>query len=153
MHPSESEDFLITRVLAYALNLQEGLEFSQGLCVPDEPAMRVLGENGGIALWIDIGNPAAHRLHKAAKASRRVRVYTYKDPENLKREASGERIHRAEEIEIFSLGADFLRELGGALKRDNQWGLIHNEGELTVTFGEDQSALGTLTQHRLEGTR
>lgn len=152
MHPSESEDFLITRVLAYALNFQDGLEFSQGLCVPDEPALRVPGENGGIALWIDIGNPAAHRLHKASKAARRVRVYTYKDPANLLREAAGEKVHRAGEIEIYSLEPAFLRELSGALARDNSWAVIHDEGGLVVTAGEDSfmTALGT---HRLEGTR
>jgi uncharacterized protein YaeQ len=143
MHPSESEPFLLTRVLAYALSYVDGLEFSVGLCDPDLPAISQPGVNGGIALWIDIGNPAARRLHKASKASRVVRVYTYKDPENLKREAAGEQIHRAGEIEVFALEPAFLKELGALLKRDNTWAVIHNEGEIVVTCGEE-SVIGTM---------
>lgn len=151
-HPSESESYLLTRVLAFALNSASGLEFTQGLCVPDEPAIRLPDGNGGMGLWIDIGNPAARRLHKAAKAARHVRVYTYKDPENLKRDALGEQIHRASEIEIFALSSTFLSELGGILARDNTWSLIHNEGELVVTTGEI-SVMGTLAAHRLESSK
>jgi uncharacterized protein YaeQ len=153
MHPSENEDYLLTRVLAYALNFEDGLEFSQGLCVPDEPAIRIPDPmNGGVLKWIDIGNPAAKRLHKASKAARSVRVYTYKDPENLKREAAGESIHRAGEIEVFSLDPRFLKQLAAILKRDNSWGVIHDEGELAVTVGE-QSFATTLGKHRLEDMR
>ena len=39
MHPSENEAYLLSRVLAYALNYESGLEFSVGLCDPDEPAL------------------------------------------------------------------------------------------------------------------
>ena len=149
MHPSESEAYLLTRVLAFALNVESGLEFSQGLCDPDSPAIQQADPRGGIAKWIDIGNPAARRLHKASKAARSVRVYTYKDPENLKREAMGEQIHRAGEIEIFSFEQSFLNSLGAMLKRENNWTLIHNDGQLSITSGED-NLMTTLGVHRLE---
>lgn len=137
MHASESEAYLLTRVLAFILNFQEGLEFSQGLAVPDDPAIRLIGDNGAVALWIEIGNPAPRRLHKASKACRSVRVYTYKDPESLVKEAAGEVIHRAESIEIFSFDPKFLKELGVTLVRDNDWVLIQNDGELMVTCGSE----------------
>lgn len=137
MHASESEAYLLTRVLAFILNFQDGLEFSQGLAVPDDPAIRLLGDNGGFSLWIDIGNPAVKRLHKASKACRAVRVYTYKDPESLLKEAAGEAIHRAESIEIFSFEPKFLKELGAVLVRDNDWVVIQNDGELMITSGNE----------------
>ncbi|MBX3033253.1 MAG: YaeQ family protein, partial [Bdellovibrionaceae bacterium] len=100
-HPSEALPYLLTRVLAYALNCGEGLEFSaQGLGDPDAPALRVNHVNGGTALWIEIGNPAARKLHKAAKAADVVKVYTYKDPAVLLREIAAEKVHRASELEI-----------------------------------------------------
>ncbi len=148
MHSSESEEYLLTRVIAYALNFGDGIEFSAGLGVPDEPAVRVIAPDGSLLLWIDIGNPSARRLHKAAKAARAVRVYTYKDPENLKREAAGEDVHRAAEIEIFALDPRFLRELAGALARDNSWSVIHDGGELMVTLG-DRTWSTRVTPHRL----
>ena len=152
MHPSESEHYLLTRVLAYALNVETGLEFSQGLCTPDEPAIWMNDPRGGIAKWIDIGNPAARRLHKAAKAARSVRVYTYKDPEVLKREAASEVIHRASAIEIFAFDSTFLKALTAMLKRENNWTLIHNDGELSITSGEE-NIMTTLGVHRIEEQR
>ena len=147
-HPSESVPALLTRMIAYVLNYESGLEFSADLSTPDEPAIRLPGSHGKVALWVDIGNPSARRLHKASKASDRLRVYTYKDPENLKREVAGESIHRAEQVEIFSLEVPFLERLGSLLKRDNVWGLVHNEGELLVTIGDD-TVMSTLKTHSL----
>jgi uncharacterized protein YaeQ len=148
-HHSENDDFLLTRTLAYALNFESGLEFSAGLCNPDDPAIW-LKDSNGIALWIDIGNPSARRLHRSAKASRRVRVYTYKDVEVLKREAAGERIHRAGEIEIFALPPKFLADLASTLERDNEWSLVHSDGELVLTVGgSGEPLMASLERHSL----
>ena len=148
MHPSESEEYLLTRILAYALSYEEGLEFTSGLSNNDEPAIRRQTPDGTIHRWIDIGNPAAKRLHKASKASRAVQVYTYKDPENLKKDVRGQQIHKVETIEVFSFSPGFLAEISPFLKRDNRWTIIHNEKELTLTVGEE-SVIGTLHQHFL----
>jgi uncharacterized protein YaeQ len=118
------------------------------LSSPEDPAIRLLGPHGQILKWIDIGNPTARRLHKAAKAAAKVRVYTYKNPENLKKEAAGAQIHRAELVEVFALEPSFLAEIGGALKRDNAWAVIHQQGELVITAGE-QSFVGAIAAHRL----
>lgn len=148
MHPSESLPYLLTRVIAYALNQETGLEITPGLCMADEPALFVPSPAGGLAKWIEIGNPSARRLHKAAKAARVVRVYTYKDPEQLKREAASESVYRAGEIEVFALEPSFLESLAGVLKRDNSWALIHDDGELIITAGEE-THMGKLVPHRL----
>ncbi len=150
MHPSETAAYLLSRVLAYALNYESGLEFTVGLCDSDEPALKLQGPNG-VALWMDIGNPSVRRLHKAAKASERVRVYTYKNPENLKHDAQGSYIHRADQIEIFAIDESFLGALTDQLRRDNSWTLMHNDGELVVTVGEEV-LMTTLTKHRLFGS-
>jgi uncharacterized protein YaeQ len=147
MHPSESEAYLLTRVLAYALNYESGLAFAPGLCSADEPALQLTGP-AGILLWIEIGNPSARRLHKAAKAASQVRVYTYKNPENLKREVAGESVHRVDEIEVFALEEPFLASLTALLRRDNAWTLIHDQGNLIVT-NEHETVMGTLQAHRL----
>src|SRR5206468_464495 len=83
-HPSESEEYLVARLLAYALELTEGIAFSSGgISDPDEPPIAVRDLTGAIRTWIEIGNPDVARLHKASKAARRVAVYTHKDPERL----------------------------------------------------------------------
>jgi uncharacterized protein YaeQ len=148
MHPSETEYFLLTRLLAYALNYEEGIQFSDGLSAPDDPSISVSGVHGQILKWIDIGHPSARRLHKASKAARKVRVYTYKNPENLKKEVAGEQIHRVGEIEVFAFDISFLAQLASALRRDNSWVMIHTEGEIVITVG-DESFVGAVSSHRL----
>lgn len=144
-HPSEHMPYLVTRVLAFALNFQEGLAFSStGLHDPDAAAISIPETHGGYKLLIEIGSPSAKKLHKATKISKSVKVYTYKNPENLMRDLREEKIHRAEEIEFFSLKPKFLEELEGIIKRDNRWGLLFDDGRITVQAGE-QSFSGELS--------
>ena len=69
-HPSESDEHLIARLLAYLLEFTSGIAFSRGVSEPDEPAIAVRDPTGAITTWIDIGTPDAGRLHKASKAAR-----------------------------------------------------------------------------------
>ncbi len=149
MHPSETEDFLLTRTLAYALNYQDGLELLPGLCLGDEPSLKVTGPQGDTALWIDIGNPSARRIHRASKASRQLKIYTYKDPAAMLREAQGETIHRADSIEVVAIDSVFLRKLAVVLRRDNRWTLMHNDSELMLTVDDEEPLITTLERHRL----
>ncbi len=149
MHPSETLPYLLTRVFAYALNAQPGLEFSPGgLSDPDQPALSMAGAHGNRALWIEIGAPSARKLHKAAKAAGSVKVFTYKDPEPWLRELRAEQIHRASEIEIYALPPRFLDALGALVEKDNRWILVRNEGSLSVTIGAQTETID-LTRHHL----
>src|SRR5437764_8770962 len=77
-HPSESEEYLVARLLAYLLEFTEGIAFSRGVSDPDMPAIAVRDLTGAMKTWIDVGTPDAQRLHKASKAAGRVVVYTHK---------------------------------------------------------------------------
>ncbi|MBC7693566.1 MAG: YaeQ family protein [Methylotenera sp.] len=137
MHPSESMPFLLTRVLAFALNTQEGLEFTPGgLGNPDEPCIRIAGAQGGYQLCIEIGNPSTRKLHKAAKASKLVKVYTYKDAEHLLREIAADSVYQADRIEVYSIPMKFLERLAQSMQKDNSWSLIHTDGSVTVSSGD-----------------
>ncbi len=148
MHPSESPPFLVTRVIAYCLNLQEGIEFSQGIATPDDPALWVKDPTGTILTWIDIGNPSARRLHKASKAAKNVRVYTYRDIDILKKEVEGQDVYQKKLIEVFSLEMKFLNKLGETLSRDNPWDVLRDEDELSVTTGTS-TFTSSLISHQL----
>ena len=97
-HPSETEEYLVTRVLAYCLEYAEGIAFGKGLSEPNEPAITIRGMSGALSSWIEVGSPDAERLHRASKASPRVVVYTHRDGSALVRQLSGTRIHRAESM-------------------------------------------------------
>ena len=89
-HPSESEEYLVTRLLAYLLECAEGIDFSRGVSEPEEPAIAIRDLTGAIRTWIDIGAPDAARLHKASKSGARVVVYTHKNPDQFLKQLSGE---------------------------------------------------------------
>ena len=134
-HPSESDEYLVTRVVAYCLEYAEGISFSRGLSEPDDPPIAVRDLTGELKAWIEIGSPDAARLHKAAKAAPRVAVYTHKDPAQLLRSLDGERIHRAEALELYSLGRDLVAALVKRLARRTELDLSVSERHLYVSVG------------------
>ncbi len=149
-HPSETPAFLLSRMFAYVLNVQPGLEFStKGLAEPDEPCLSMKSDRGGLALWIEIGSPSARRLHKAAKASAKLLVYTYKNPAALVKEIEAEGVHNAQKLELYSFAPGFLDQLEALLEKDNEWSVMHDEGSLTVNIG-DESIAGELVRHQVK---
>jgi uncharacterized protein YaeQ len=134
-HPSESDEYLVTRLLAYCLEYAEGIAFSRGLSSPDEPPIEVRDLTGVLQAWIEVGSPDAARLHKAAKAAPRVAVYTHKDPAQLLRALDGERIHRAGEIELYALGRELVAALVKRLQRRNDLDLSVTDRHLYATLG------------------
>ena len=117
-HPSESDEYLVTRVFAYCLEYTEGIAFSPGgLSDPDDPPIAVRDLTGALAAWIDIGTPDAARLHRAGKAAPRVAVYVHKEPSQWLRSLEGARIHRAETLELWALDRPFVSAVCARLER------------------------------------
>jgi uncharacterized protein YaeQ len=148
-HPSESDAYLLTRVLAYALEFTEGIEFTRGLSEPDEPAIRVRDLTGTLRAWIDIGAPDAGRLHKAGKVAPRVAVYTHRDPAQLVGKLAGERIHRAETLEVYAIDHGLIGELAARLERRMAFDLSVSDRELYVSIGGD-TLTGAVSRHAVE---
>ena len=147
-HPSESEEYFVTRVLAYCLEYADGIAFSKGLADPDEPAIVVRDLTGALRSWIEIGSPDADRLHKAAKASPRVIVYTHKDARRLLESLAGHRIHRRDDIIVVAPGRELVTALCDRLERRMAFALSVTEGHVYISIG-DETLEGTLTSHAL----
>jgi uncharacterized protein YaeQ len=137
-HPSESDDYLVGRVLAYCLEYTEGIAFSRGgLSDTEEPAISIRDLTGALQAWIDIGSPDASRLHKACKLAPRVAVYMHRDPAQFLRHLSGERIHRAGALELYALDRALVTALAAKLERRMAFALSINERELYLSIGDD----------------
>jgi uncharacterized protein YaeQ len=76
-HPSETDERMMVRLLAFALNAGENLVFGKGLSTEDEPALWQKDLTGTINLWIDVGQPDERDLRKACGRAARVTVYNY----------------------------------------------------------------------------
>ncbi|HEV2984969.1 MAG TPA: YaeQ family protein [Vicinamibacterales bacterium] len=136
-HPSESEEYFVTRVLAYLLEYTEGIAFSRGISDPDEPTIAVRDLTGAIRTWIEVGAPDAARLHKASKAASRVVVYTHKDPQQLLRNLAGEKIHRADSVELYAVDRALVAALAARLERRMAFSLSIAERTLYVSIGAE----------------
>ncbi len=150
-HPSESEEYLLTRVLAYCLEYTDGIAFSKGgISDPDDPPLMVKDLTGAWRSWIEVGAPDAARLHKASKASPRVALYTHKEPRLLLLGYEGQRIHKADAIEVFAMDRTLLAELIDRLERRMAFSLTVTDGQLFIDVG-GASLSGSVERLRLPG--
>ena len=147
-HPSESAEYLLTRLLAYCLEYTEGIAFSKGLSDPDEPAITVRDLTGTMQAWIEVGVPDANRLHKAAKAAPKVSVYAHRDVDQLLSRLAGERIHRAGELRLHAVDRDLLAALVARLDRRMNFDLAVSERTLYISLGEE-TLTGAVEERRL----
>ena len=148
-HPSETAEYLLTRVLAYCLEYTEGIAFSNGgLSDPDDPALAVRDLTGALQGWIEVGTPDAARLHKASKAAPRVSVYPHRDIDGWLARLQGEKIHRGAAIEIHALDSDLLSALAARLERRMDLDLSISDRYLYLSLG-DETLTGTVTQRSI----
>lgn len=134
-HPSESERYLVARVLARCLEHGEGVDFTRGLAADDEPALWQRDLRGDLRAWIEVGSPSPERLHKASKTGARVVVYAFKAPAELARAIAERGVHRREALALFALDPAFLDSVAATLERTNRWQLSVSGGALYLTAG------------------
>lgn len=149
-HPSEDEERLVVRVLARAMQHDQGLEFGRGLSSAEDAALWIRSGTGAVQLWIDIGLPSAERLHRASKHAAQVCVYTNKLDMPLRKEWSSRKIHKAESIEVVRLPSDLVSNLAAHIERSNTWYLTIQDGELSVSYGGgEHSVAGNIVRTTL----
>jgi uncharacterized protein YaeQ len=149
-HPSESEEYLLTRVLAYALEYTEGIEFSSGgLSSPDDPAIAVRDLTGALRSWIEIGTPDAERLHRASKAAPRVAVYVHRDATQFLARLAGERIHKVDALEIWAIDRTLVAALAARLDRRMNFSLSVADRDLFLAF-QAETLSGTVERCRIQ---
>lgn len=136
-HPSESERYLVARVLARALEHADGMEFSKGGVSDDEePAIVQKNLRGEWLAWIEVGAPTPDRLHKASKLAPRVVVYAWKNVEALAAAITEREVHRRDELELKALPAEVLDAVAGTIDRINKWDLSVAGGAIYLTINE-----------------
>jgi len=140
-HPSESERYLVARVIARALEHGDGLDFSKGgVSDDDEPALVQRDLRGDLVAWIEVGAPTADRLHKATKAAPRVVVYTWKSADALLAAIAERGVYKPERIAIVQLDPDWLDRVATTLDRVNAWSVSRTGGTLYLGIGQGAGA-------------
>lgn len=78
-HPSENDERMMMRILAFALNATDELHFTRGLSAEDEADIWEKDLVGGVKTWIEVGLPDERRMRKACNQSEQVFIYAYGD--------------------------------------------------------------------------
>ena len=135
-HPSESDLRLMIRLITFALNASEALEFTKGISQDDEPDVWAKDLSGDIDLWIDIGQPDEKRIRKACGRSEKVIIYNYLEGSALSWWKQAEKtLGRFKNLSVVFLKID--GDLEALAQRGMQLQCNISDGELTLIADEN----------------
>src|SRR5882672_2711169 len=146
--PSETAEYMFTRVLAYCLEYTEGIELTEGVASGDEPAVLVRDLTGRVTAWIEVGAPDAERLHRGSKLAARTAVYTHREPRMVLEQLTGRKIHRSEEIPVFTFGRGFVESIASTLDRRTSLSITVTERHLYLDI-DGKSLTTNIEEHRI----
>jgi len=137
-HPSETDERMMIRLLAFALNASDTLEFTKGLSTDDEPELWAKTLTDDIDLWIELGLPDEDRLRKACNRSRQVVLYTYGGRAvPVWWQKHNNKLARFNHLRVVDLPADDTAALAKMAERSMEFQVSIQDGE--VTFSNEQS--------------
>ncbi|MBL8491544.1 MAG: YaeQ family protein [Rhodocyclaceae bacterium] len=136
-HPSETDERLMVRLLAFAFDADEMLAFGRGLSAEDEADLALVDPTGAIALWIDVGQPDERELRKAAGRADRVKLWTYGGRvADLWWEQNRAALERLRNLEVMRLSAEDGKALAAMADRNMKVEVTVQEGAAWVSAGE-----------------
>jgi uncharacterized protein YaeQ len=143
-HPSETEERLVARLLAYAVNFEEGLGFTRGIAAGDEPDLWVQGPDGRVKIWIEVGLPDPERLLKASRHAGQVALFAYGMTLPRWQEQHLAKLANIANLAVTGIELRFLSNVVSRLQRAINWSLTITGGTLYLTIGNQ-----TLETHLL----
>ena len=130
-HPSETDERMMVRLLAFVRHAHEALAFGRGLSADDEPGLWQKDLTGAIELWIDVGQPDEKRIRRACNRARQVYVYAYGGRGvDLWWEQHREKLERMNNLTITNLPLEASRALASFAQRNMQLQCTIQEGQV-----------------------
>lgn len=136
-HPSETEERLLARILAYALFYEPELTFTKGVGAGDEPDLWSKGPDGRVRSWIEVGLPDADRLAKASRHSEQVVLCAFGSALTVWEKQHLPKLAGIPNLTVVSLEQAFLRRLCERLQRSISWSLTVTEGTLYLAIDNE----------------
>lgn len=134
-HPSETEERLVGRLLAYALLYEEGLVFTKGVCEGDEPDLWSKSPDGRIKSWIEVGLPDPERLLKARRHADQVTLLAFGAKLPGWERQHLDKLINSSNISVITLDQEFINQLVSRLQRSVSWSITVTEGNLYLQDG------------------
>lgn len=144
-HPSETEERMMARLLAYLFHADEKLTFAKGLSSDEEPDLWQKNYHDDIELWIELGTPSFERLRKASHKAQKVVVYTYQHSAEVWWEKEARKLKTLDNLNIISLAPTSIASLTAWVQRTMELQCTIQDGALWLTCGESSSTIEPAT--------
>lgn len=152
-HPSETDERLMVRLLAFVLHAHEDLTFTKGLCVDDEPDLWQKGLSGEIVLWVDVGLPDERRLRKACSRAEQVVLYLYGGrAAQLWWQRNASLLQRQKNLSVREIPEEACRELTAIAQRSMQLQCTIQDGTCWLSSGDQSLQILPLLRQGASGT-
>ena len=146
-HPSETEERMMVRLLAFALHADESLNFTKGLCVDEEPDLWLKSLTGEIDLWIDVGLPDERRVRKACNRAIRVCLYLYGGrAAGLWWQRNADKLQRFANLRVVELPEEQSKGLASLAQRGMQLQCTVQDGEVWFSCGDQSLSISPLVR-------
>ncbi|MBU0750753.1 MAG: YaeQ family protein [Gammaproteobacteria bacterium] len=137
-HPSETDERMMVRLLAFALFADERLEFGRGISADDEPALWLKEYSGDIRLWIEVGLPDERAMRKAAGRAAEVVVLAYGGRSvDLWWAKEGGALWRLPKLRVLALDGEQSAALAALAQRGMDLQCTIQDGHIWLTDGKD----------------
>jgi uncharacterized protein YaeQ len=148
-HPSETDERMMVRLLAFVLHADENLAFTKGLCADDEPALWQRDLTGQIELWIDVGLPDERRVRKACNRAEHVCLYLYGGrAADLWWQRNVDKLQRFGNLKVFELAESDCENLKGLVQRSMQFQCTIQDGEVWLNCADQTLNISPLIRKR-----
>lgn len=138
-HPSETEERMMVRIIAFALQAHENLVFTKGLSDTDEPDLWIKDLTDQINLWIEVGQPDERRILKACGRADQVIVYYYGgQTSKIWWDGIANKLTRARNLSVISLPAQQINDLSTLVERSMVLHVNIQDGEVYVSSDKGQ---------------
>jgi uncharacterized protein YaeQ len=144
-HPSETDERMMVRLLAFAIHACEGLTFTKGLFDVEEPDLWQKDLTGAIQLWIEVGQPDEKKLLKACGRSEHVVVYSYSATSHIWWKQLANKVERCKNLTVINLPADAASQLEQMAQRTMQLQCTIQDGQIWLTDGTATVEVGRET--------
>jgi uncharacterized protein YaeQ len=135
-HPSETDERMMVRVLAFILHASDSLIFGKGLSSDDEPDLWQKDLTDAIELWIDVGLPDEKRVRRACGRSKRVTVLTYGGRvADMWWQQNQSALRQQDKLTVINLTPEASQALAASAQRNMQIQCTCQDGELWLTLG------------------
>jgi uncharacterized protein YaeQ len=136
-HPSETEERMVARLLAFAIFFESDLSFTRGVGAGDEPDLWVKHPDGRVAMWIEVGLPEAERLIKAGRHASHVALLTCGSAFKIWEKQQLPKLAAVSNLTVITLEQGFLAKLVSRLERSITWSITISEGSLYLNVGDE----------------